>query len=93
MAKINFKAFELPTDISGRQTRTADVRESFADLLYKNVNGVAAGALAMKIYRSEGELELSGEEAATVVKLAEQLCTPIFIDALKKALGEGEAKK
>lgn len=90
MRKINFKEIEIYTDISKTKTFTGDGREEFANLLYNGCNGIAAHALAFKIYQSDGAIEISEAEEALIVLVAEQRCTPAFIDGLKKQLNKEE---
>ncbi len=85
MKKVNFKEIEI-TNISGTQKVKADGRSDFADLLYTSSNGIAAHALAFKIYESDGEIEVTEQEEAIIVSLAEQKCIPAFIDGLRKQL-------
>lgn len=89
MSKLNFKQFTMPAGISGRGNRTGDARESFADIVYMNANGIRAHALAMKIYRSEGAEEFTDEEMRLIMGLAERFCTPVFIDGLRAQMQEG----
>lgn len=89
MVKLNFQRFSVPTGISGEHRRTGDARESFADIIYTNVNGIRAHALAMKIYRSEGSEDYTDEEVRLMKGLAERFCTPAFIDGLRAQLEEG----
>lgn len=89
MVKLNFKQFTVPTGISGRSTRTGDAREDFADIIYMNVNGIRAHALAMKIYKSEGEEEFTDEEKQLITGVAERFCAPAFIDGLRAQIQEG----
>ena len=89
MARINFKEFAIPTGISGKKRRTGDARESFADIIYTNMNGIRAHALAMKIYRSEGAEEYTDGEMRLITGLAERFCTPAFIDGLRAQMQEG----
>lgn len=63
-----------------------DVRETFADMIYNNVNGIKAHALALKIYESEGEADYTDDEVKLVRTVAERLCVPGFIDGLNKQL-------
>lgn len=84
--KINFKQFTVPTGISRKNRQTGDARESFANMIYMNVNGIRAHALAMKIYNSEGEEEYSQEEVRLIREVAEKLCAPNFIDGLMEQL-------
>lgn len=86
MIKLNFKQFSVPTGISRKNRQTGDARESFANMLYLNVNGIRAHALAMKIYNSEGEENYSPEEVKLIKEVAEKLCAPNFIDGLMEQL-------
>lgn len=91
MAKINFQQFRIPAGIDRARFNTGDARESVANMLYLNVNGIRAHALAMKIYRSEGETEYTDEEVRTLSEVANAYGTPAFIDGLHEALkGGGE---
>lgn len=63
-----------------------DVRETFADMIYNNVNGIKAHALALKIYESEGEADYTDDEVRLVRVVAERLCVPGFIDGLNEQL-------
>lgn len=86
MVKLNFQQFCVPTGVSRKNRRTGDARESFADMIYLNVNGIRAHLLAMKIFHSEGETEYSPEEVALIKDVAEKLCAPNFIDGLMEQL-------
>ena len=84
--KLNFKQFSVPTGISRKSCQTGDARESFANMIYMNVNGIRAHALAMKIYNSEGEENYSPDEVRLRKEVAEKLCAPNFIDGLNEQL-------
>lgn len=88
MKRINFKEIEIFTDISKSKTFTGDGREEFANLLYTGCNGIAAHALALKIYQSEGAVEITVAEETIIMSVAEQRCTPAFIDGIRKQLEE-----
>lgn len=90
MAKLNFQKFSVPTGISKKNKQTGDARESFANLIYLNVNGIRAHALAMKIYQSEGETEFSQEEVKLIREVADRMCAPNFIDGLNEQLKGGD---
>lgn len=85
MKQIDFKNFRQYDDISHETTTTIDIRHGFADLLYKNVNGIAAHNLAFRIYRTEEPVTLNEEEEKIVLQLAEN-GLPIFMDSLKDSL-------
>lgn len=78
---INFKEFKQFEDITQTKTVCFDARKPFADLMYKNINGIVAHDLALRIYRSEGDMELTDEEWDMVVNFAKKL-SPIFYDSL-----------
>lgn len=91
MAKINFQQFRIPAGIDRSRYQTGDARESVANMLYLNVNGIRAHALAFKIYRSEGETDFTAEEVKTLREVADTYATPAFIDGLNEQLERGEA--
>lgn len=88
MAKLNFQRFSVPTGIDKKNRQSGDARESFANLIYLNVNGIRAHALAMKIYQSEGETEFSQDEIKLIKEVADRMCTPNFIDGLREQCKE-----
>lgn len=93
MKKIDFKHFKIYTTVSRKAAQTVDARETFADLIYKNVNGIKAHALALKIYENKGAVEYTDEEVQLVRTVAEQLCVPGFIDGLNEQIGNNNKTK
>ena len=57
MKKINFGSLSVRTGIGSDVTTYLNIKESFANMLYTQVSGIAALVLAQKIYKSEGEEE------------------------------------
>jgi len=93
MIKIDFTKFVVFTDLAHTKSNTYDIREQIADELYQKGSGIPYHALALKIYNSEGELELSEKEFDLIMKLAEVCFAPYIIDSLKsynKDKNEGE---
>lgn len=88
--KLNFKEFKAYTDIRHTQTQTADVREQFADMIYKNVNGIRALVLAQKIYHSTGTENYSPEEVELIKTVANRLCLPPFIEGLTEQINNSK---
>ncbi len=86
MTKLNFQLFRIPTGIDKTQNRTGDARESVANMLYLNVNGIRAHALAMKIYRNEGAADYTNEEGRTLTKEDSSYGTPAFIEGLSEQI-------
>lgn len=78
---IDFKNFKVYTDITHTKTADQDVRKDFADAMYKNLNGVMAHDVALRIYHSEGPVEFNEDELDLVVKFSKTM-TPIFQDCL-----------
>lgn len=90
MDKINFKEFSMYNSISKKERVTGDARESFADILYSRCNGIRAKNLAMRIFNSSGELEVTPEDVTLIRMTAENFCTPAFIDAIDEQLNKKE---
>lgn len=88
MPKINFKQFKMFTDITQTHTNTLDVSRAFADTMYKNGSGIVMHDLALRIYRSEGEMQLSPEDVEVIKGTATNFCTPSFIDSVVANLVE-----
>ena len=62
MKKINFAALQIATNIKKDEYITKDIREELANAMYQNARGIGYMALAMKIYKSDGEVELDDKE-------------------------------
>ncbi len=86
MRRIDFQHFNVYLSVRHKEARPMDVRETFADMIYNNVNGIKAHALALKIYESEGEADYTDDEVKLVRVVAERLCVPGFIDGLNEQL-------
>lgn len=80
MERVNFKDFRMYADIMHTSEIVFDVREQFADLIYKNSVGVVGHNLAFKILNSEGAIEITDAERPIINKGLE-LCTPQFRDS------------
>lgn len=78
--KINFKSFPIYTDISHETRESVDVKNSLANTLYMNVPGIAAHVLAEKIYKAEGEMDLTLEEVS-LIKSCHQFFSGVFVDS------------
>lgn len=87
MRRIDFQHFNVYLSVSHKEARPMDVRETFADMIYNNVNGIKAHALALKIYENKGAVEYTDEEVQLIRTVAEQLCVPGFIDGLNEQIG------
>ena len=85
---IDFTSFKMFTDISQEETVISDHRREFADVIYKNIPGIAAHELALRIYKSNGPIELSDEDLNILLPFVEQGFVPVFIDSFKANLIE-----
>lgn len=81
MVEINFKEFKVYTDITHEYAVEQDIRKDFADAMYKNLNGVVAHDVALRIYHSERAVLLNNEEYDLVMSFSKGM-TPIFQDSL-----------
>lgn len=86
MKKINFEKMLIATDVARKHCENRDCREDFANVLYRNGNGIASHALAMKIYNSGEETEYTDEELTLIQEYANTFCKPFFIDTLNRAI-------
>lgn len=86
MKKIDFQHFRMFTSITHEETVEEDARKQLADLIYKNMNGIQALNLALKILNSEGEIELSAEEMSLLIPFIENGFTPMFIESFNANL-------
>lgn len=82
MAHINFKEFKIYSSIAQNETRTFDVREALSNGMYMSLQGIRAHDLALRIFHSEGEVEISDEDMAIIQEYAKNL-TPVFMDSLQ----------
>lgn len=86
--KLNFKHFSIPSGIKAAECITGDARESFANIIYQKMNGIRAHALSFKIYGSDGAIDYSESEIQLIIEVAENYCTPAFIDGLRAQMHE-----
>lgn len=84
--RIDFKNFSIYTGVAHKGKRVLDVRETFADLIYSNVNGIRAHALALRIYGSDEPADYTDEEVKLIREVAGAFCLPGFIDGLEEQL-------
>lgn len=82
MVKIDFEHFKTRT-LTGVETEK-DIKLAVAEDLYEKGQGIEFHALAFKIYNSQGETEYTDKEYNLIMAYANQLGTPMMIDALKQ---------
>ena len=84
---IDFQHFKMFTDITKTDKLEIDMRRTLADLIYKNATGVHALELAMRIYKTEGPVELSAEDME-FLNIFVQNTTPVFQDSFPENIRE-----
>lgn len=83
--RINFEKLLIYTSIAHKESIEQDVRETFADVIYRTCPGIAALELARKIYHSEGE-EVYNEQELNIISQASRMCTAQFIETIEQLL-------
>lgn len=87
--KLNFKQFILFQGIDKKNAVLTDVSKAVADGLYNSAQGIAAHALALKIYNAVGEEEYSDEEIEMLRNFSKH-CTPAFMDSFEEFIKSKE---
>lgn len=90
MKKINFESFLIAMDVAREHCENIDYRKEFADIVYKNGDGIVAYALALKIYNSSGETEYTDEEVWIMQFCANNHCKAFFADAFNRIIENQE---
>lgn len=80
--KINFEKLPCYTSIRKDEKTELNIKFELANLMYTRGSGVAHGALAMKIYNSNGEEEYTEDECRTIIDFTSTLI-PMFADSIK----------
>lgn len=77
MKKINFKEFQIQENLFSDTKTLVDVREGFSNVVYKNSQGIKGLDLALKIYKSDGEIEFNDDELQIIKNISEICVAPI----------------
>ena len=83
--KINFDSIKVYTDLGKTQSVTQNMRKEFANFIYTQGNGIAAHALALKIYNGTPDTDYDENEVAIIRQFVDN-CTPCVIDAFHEML-------
>ena len=86
MKKIDFQHFRIANGIKNDVIVEIDTREQLADVIYNNVNGIAALTLAQKIYKSDGETEYDESEVKVITEVIDNICRAAIVDAYHKII-------
>lgn len=85
--KANFRKFPVYTSIRKDMVTEQDIAFPLSNGIYTNIPGIMAHAVAMKIYNSEGEVELTAEETLSLSKWVD-LFSGIIADSVKDYINE-----
>ena len=77
MKKINFKEFQIQENLFSNTKTSVDLREGFSNVVYKNSQGIKGLDLALKIYKSDGEIEFNDDELQIIKNISEICVAPI----------------
>ena len=77
MKKINFKEFKIQENLFSDTKTLVDLREGFSNVVYKNSQGIKGLDLALKIYKSDGEIEFNDDELQIIKNISEICVAPI----------------
>ena len=89
--KIDFSRIPCYVDIRKEGKQEMDVKYDLSNQMYINGHGVAVGALALKIYNSQGEEDYSEQECQILLAfLREGGYPPIFIDSVEELVAGKE---
>lgn len=89
MKKINFKEFQIQENLFSNTKTTVDLREGFSNVVYKNSQGIKGLDLALKIYKSDGEIEFNDDELQ-IIKSVSEICVAPITKAIQDILNEEE---
>ena len=82
MKKVDFKNFPIRMHLGSDEVRKVDTRESIGNAVYHNAAGVRGLDLAMKIYKSEGVIELDDGEWDLLMNIANQTLIAPVVETL-----------
>ena len=78
---INFSKFPCYTSIAKTSTIEVNIKKILANTMYMQGSGIVIGALAMKIYNSDGELDYNDQECE-IIKQFSQIINPVLKDSI-----------
>lgn len=89
MKRINFKKINVEVSIDKFQEQ--DLAHQVGEILHRKATGLAMDELARKIFRSEGEIELSDSEFNDVLAALDEVFYYFMIQGVEKsAVNVGE---
>lgn len=86
MKTINLSKMKIYTDLSRKEFVESDFKEQFANALYESGMGLAYLALGLKIFNSNGEIEINENEEKAITSVFKNM-HPKLITAFCEQLG------
>lgn len=87
MKKIDLSKLKVYKDLSRTEYVFCDGTKEIANFIYLNGNGLKDLALALKLYDSNGPIELNKEEEELLIENVNKL-SPCAIEAVNKRIEE-----
>lgn len=87
MKKINVTQAKIYKDLSKKDFAIFDIKNELANFIYNNTNGLKYHSFAMKLYNSNGIVEINEEEEELLNEIKSEL-KPCIIDAIDDILGK-----
>lgn len=86
MKNLDLKNIKFYKDLSKKEFILFDASKELANFIYTNMTGIAYHALALKIWDSDGKVELDEEEEQLLWDVVNRYLKPCVIDAIKEQL-------
>ena len=83
MKKVNFKKMRFWSGIDHTQKLEQDVRLDLAYLIYR-YGDIRGMDLALRIYHSDGDIELSDDEFTYLQSFVSGHCSPQMVEAMQE---------
>lgn len=92
--KIKLEQLEIYMTLDKKVSQVVNARKQIANLIYSQGAGfgLAANALAVKMWNGDDETDYSSEEASIIKSVVEKTTAPCFIEAVNKAIGADKAE-
>lgn len=87
--KANFKRFPVYMSIRKDMVQEQDISFILSNAIYTNIPGVMAHSVAMRIYESDGDMELSEEETMQLEQWA-GMFSGIIADSIKDYISKNK---
>lgn len=93
--KRNLENVEVFTSIDKSSCQVINLRESIANLIYNQGNGLGleGAALATKMWNGNADTEYNEREVEIILSVVERCCAPCVIETVNRIFGSKEENK